>query len=217
MPDPAICFAGKKCRMGAMHPAYTDPLWHLINEERPGLGRTGPVGYLSQKAWIERQASSSSGMRGADNYVYVIFAPDQKLPIGTMSLGKQTQDSGLQDGASTTWWATGTFIGSNWRGQGVGTQAKMLLLRWASLNLPPLHVYSSVFEFNTASLRTQQKCGYQVLDPKPAFAPDAIHYRHGKPRREVWLRVATGPGWLTEVWNPYAKEHKLGIWDPNSL
>lgn len=218
MPEPAICLIGERCRLGAFHDSYATPLWHLINEDNaPGLGRVGPTGNLAEEEWVRKQASRPAAVSNGDFFGYVVFTLEDKLPIGTIALAKSSAPSGLQTGGQEDHWGTGTFIGTNWRGRGIGTEAKMLLLNWASLNLPPMNVYSSVLEFNEASRRTQEKCGYKLLGTRPRFAKDAVYYRNGRSWKEIWLNVQTGPEWLTRVWNPYAKAHGLEIWDPEQI
>lgn len=218
MPEPAICLIGKRCRLGAFHVDYATPLWHLINEDNaPGLGRVGPTGNLAEEEWVRKQANRPAAISKGDFFGYAIFTPDDKLPIGTIVLAKSSAPSGLQTGGQEDHWGTGTFIGTNWRGRGIGTEAKMLLLHWASLNLPRINVYSSVLKFNEASLCTQKGCGYELLDSSPRFAKDTTYYRNGRPWKEVWLKVRTGPEWLTRVWNPYAEAHGLEIWDPEKF
>lgn len=135
LPEPCVTFGmvGERCRPGAAHPAYAETYWHLINEEHLGLGRRGPVGYIDELNWIQRISEQGGRMQVQDNYSFCIFAPTGKLPIGMIGLHR-TQE----DGQSV--WHTGTFIGKPWQKQGIGTEAKMFLLRWVSLNFSPREV-----------------------------------------------------------------------------
>ena len=58
---------------------------------------------------------------------------------------------------------TGTVIGEKefW-GKGYGMVAKILLLRFAFLQLNLRKIYSRAVAFNGRSLRYSQKCGYKV-------------------------------------------------------
>ncbi len=215
MPTPAIIMQGKYCRLGAMHEAYAEPMWHMINEQSPGLGRTGPAGHLGQESWVERAAAIVSGVNPTQT-IFTIFTLDSNLPIGNISIGTGSKGIPFQRSPiKITWRHTGTFIGSNWRRQGIGSEAKMLLLHWASLNLKPATVYTSVYSFNEASLRTQKKCGYREVR-KPWFIKGLHIYRGASRTDIVYLSVATGRDWLIEYWNPYAEKHSLKIWDPKN-
>lgn len=74
--------------------------------------------------------------------------------IGTTALGRINW---LQRHATS-----GTLIGEKdcW-GHGYGTEAKMLLLRYAFLTLNLHRVTSNVYATNERSLRCQKKCGYR--------------------------------------------------------
>jgi RimJ/RimL family protein N-acetyltransferase len=58
---------------------------------------------------------------------------------------------------------TGALIGeAQYRGNGYGTEAKMLLLDYAFRTLNLRKVCSNVIAFNERSQRYNEKCGYQV-------------------------------------------------------
>jgi RimJ/RimL family protein N-acetyltransferase len=58
--------------------------------------------------------------------------------------------------------ATGTVIGEKeFRGKGIGTEAKMLILNYAFNSIGLRKICSRAFSFNLASQRFNEKCGYQ--------------------------------------------------------
>jgi RimJ/RimL family protein N-acetyltransferase len=77
------------------------------------------------------------------------------VPIGLTSLEKIDYVSGTA--------YTGSMIGEKefW-GKGYGTAAKILLLKFAFLELNLRKVYSHVLAYNGRSLKYAEKCGYKV-------------------------------------------------------
>jgi RimJ/RimL family protein N-acetyltransferase len=76
-------------------------------------------------------------------------------PIGVISLMRIDYLNGTAE--------TGTVIGEkeSW-GKGYGTAAKILLLKFAFLQLNLRKIYSRAIAFNGRSLRYSEKCGYKV-------------------------------------------------------
>lgn len=87
---------------------------------------------------------------------------------------------------------TGTFIGKEeLLGKGLGTEAKMLWLKYAFLTLNLRQIYSGAHAFNGRSIKYSQKCGYKEI----ARFPNRT-FRDGKYHDRVFLMVTR------EDWEP---------------
>lgn len=97
---------------------------------------------------------------------------------------------------------TGTFIGKEeWLGKGLGTEAKMLWLKYAFLTLNLRQIYSRVYSFNGRSIRYSLKCGYSEIGRHP----DAV-FRDGKYHDIVHLLV-TRENW-EPLWHQFEEKMK---------
>lgn len=56
----------------------------------------------------------------------------------------------------------GYWIGESYWGNGYGTEAVRLLVRYAFDELKLIHVYASVFERNKTSMRVLEKSGFHL-------------------------------------------------------
>jgi RimJ/RimL family protein N-acetyltransferase len=57
---------------------------------------------------------------------------------------------------------TGTIIGTGHRGKGLATDAKMVLLEYAFLNLGMHKIISHAFSKNVKSIEYSKRCGYEI-------------------------------------------------------
>jgi len=81
--------------------------------------------------------------------------------------------------------STGAAIGEKkYWSKGYGTAAKMLLLKWAFLELNLRAVQSSVFAFNERSAHYNGKCGYQEVGRLPKW-----RFRDGQWHDEIIMVV----------------------------
>lgn len=111
------------------------------------LHKTGPIGEIGQDKWFDRVSDPTD-----TNLVQAICLMDGTL-IGNIGL----HQIDLRNRTATT----GSMImQEDHRGQGYGTEAKMLLLAYAFLELDLFKVCSQVIGFNTRSARYSAKCGY---------------------------------------------------------
>ncbi|MCF8371232.1 MAG: GNAT family N-acetyltransferase [Bacteroidales bacterium] len=55
----------------------------------------------------------------------------------------------------------GYFIGEPYWNKGIATQAVQLICEWAFANLDIVRIHTGVFEFNPASCRVLEKCGFK--------------------------------------------------------
>ncbi|MFG2125953.1 GNAT family N-acetyltransferase [Streptomyces sp. NPDC048710] len=113
---------------------------------------TVPATYSQEagEAFVRRQwerASTGSG------YPFVIVRIEDGRPLGTVGLWLKDQGEGR---ASLGYWLAGAA-----RGQGVAAQALSAVVRWAfgDLQIPRLQLY--VEPWNTASVRTAERVGFQ--------------------------------------------------------
>lgn len=118
-------------------------------ESETGFHEDGrmPMSELAMRAWI----------RGLDpsEQVFAICRKGEDACIGTASIRRIDRETGTAETGS------GLLFAED-RGQGIGTEAKRLLLDYAftDLNLHALH--STVWERNARSARALEKQGYRL-------------------------------------------------------
>lgn len=124
-----------------------------------------------------------------------VIHEDKPLLVGTMGMHRIN----WRDGTATT----GTMLGDQrFQNRGIGTAAKMALLRYAFLELNLRQIYSEVVAFNGRSARYAAKCGYRRFGRVPAD-----HYADGTYYDKL-LFVVTRTRWLP-LWNAWRKEHSI--------
>lgn len=100
-----------------------------------------------EEEWLENIRKSKD-----KNVVFTITVGGKA--IGVMGI----QQINHKDGTAIT----GAFIGkAKYRGKGYGSEAKMILLNYAFNTLNLRKISSVVVDFNRASLRYAEKCGYK--------------------------------------------------------
>lgn len=98
--------------------------------------------------------------------------------------------------------STGTFIGrEDLLGQGLGTEAKMLWLKYAFLTLNLRLICSGVYGFNGRSMGYAKKCGYREVGRHPKFV-----FRNGEYHDLVHFMV-TIEEWLP-LWEEFEAKMK---------
>lgn len=98
---------------------------------------------------------------------------------------------------------TGAIMGEKeYWGKGYGSEAKMLLLKYAFDTLNIRKICATVFSFNERSLRYQEKCGYKIEGSrKDQF------FKNGQYGDEVLMAVYR-EDWLP-VWENYQKTGRV--------
>ncbi len=148
------------------------------------LHKTGPIGEIGQDKWFERVSEATD-----TNLVQAICLHDGTL-IGNIGL----HQIDMRNRTATT----GSMIMQEaHRGQGYGTEAKMLLLAYAFLELDLFKVCSQVIGFNTRSARYSAKCGYVEEGRLRSHL-----FRSGTRHDLVQLAV------FRDVWLPLWAEHQ---------
>lgn len=110
------------------------------------LSNNFPVSMGSEEKWIESLYPNDT------NIVLGIFLKESQTLIGVMGLHKISYIHGTS--------ITGSWIGKEWRNKGYGTEAKMLLLKYAFHILNLRKIQSAVMQANTRSAEYSKKCGY---------------------------------------------------------
>lgn len=171
---------------------FTDICVRWVNDEevRNFVTMSFPTMRISEEAWIRSQADKKE--REVSLIIVVKGkAPEDDKPIGVIALNRIN----LIDGTATT----GTIIGeSEYWSKGYGTEAKMLLLRYAFLTLNLRKICSEVIAYNGRSIAYARKCGY-VEDggPKKAHV-----YKNGSYHDMIQLAV------FREAWIPLWEAYK---------
>ncbi len=127
--------------------------WINSPEIRPFIGSGDfPITRVGEKKFFE---DANEASKSPKNVVLAIVRKDGNEFIGTIGL----HDLDWVNRSAVT----GTLIGDPTnRGQGFGTEAKMLLLEYAFNTLNLNRIGSAALDSNGRSLRYSEKCDYQV-------------------------------------------------------
>ncbi len=146
---------GQRIRLRILDPETDAAIcaqWMNDPETRHVLGanRAFPISLADEKKWIEKL----SGTVPPEKIVFGIELKKNSRLIGVIGL----HDIDWVSRQATT----GTKIGPvALRGQGLGTEAKLLLLEYAFNTLGLNRIASEVTVYNQASRRYSEKCGYR--------------------------------------------------------
>lgn len=146
---------GQRIRLRILDPEADAALcmqWMNDPETRRLLGekRAFPVTLAAEKEWIRKLSATTP----PEDIVFGIELKKSSRLIGVIGL----HDIDWISRKATT----GTKIGpAALRGQGLGTEAKQLLLEYAFNTLGLNRVQSEAIIYNQASRRYSQKCGYR--------------------------------------------------------
>lgn len=148
------------------------------------LAVTWPVHEQGQREWFDKVTKMDR-----DNLTLAVCTHDGTL-IGNMAIHF---DRAKQSAV------TGSLIGSHeHKGQGYGTDAKMLLLDYAFNWVGVRKVHSPIIDFNARSRGYAKACGYKHVATIPGE-----YYRDGAWRDEV-LYIVWREKWLP-LWEQYRK------------
>jgi RimJ/RimL family protein N-acetyltransferase len=150
VPQATPFISGRIVGLHTLEPSDTDRLLGWVNQEelRACLKITFPFTEAMERAWLEQPRTDPPV-----NLIFGIVVRDAARHIGTIGLHKIDFLHGTA--------VTGTIVGSpEDRGKGYGYHAKMLLLDYAFNTLGLRKINSSVYDFNAASQRCLEKCGY---------------------------------------------------------
>lgn len=165
----------------------------MVNNERISrfLNPRSPMSMVDEENWFEDIAKSKDNRQ-----VCSIVLKDGNKLIGNIALFKMDSRNHTAE--------TGTAIGlEELLGKGLGTEAKMLWLKYAFFNLNLRQVYSSVFAFNGRSQSYSKKCGYKEIGRIPNH-----FYVDGK-YHDVILLMVTREDW-EPLWEKFKKEMEGG-------
>jgi len=93
------------------------------------------------------------------------------------------QDLRGEEFASRREFETGSWLGREYQGRGLGTEMREAVLDLGFAGLGASAAISGAFDFNKASLRVSEKLGYEPSD-ETTFAP------RGEPQRELVVRLS---------------------------
>ena len=144
-------YEGKRVYLSPMNAEDYQLYTRWVNDESLSSG-LGNMKYLiseaGEKEWIE------SASKGSD-YHFSIIEKTSDTVIGTYGLE-------LKDSVSRRF-HVGGFIGEKSdRGKGYGTEALELITKFAFEILNANTLYSGIFSFNEASIKSAKKAGYRV-------------------------------------------------------
>lgn len=149
--EPVAFLKGKRVRLRPVEERDTAHMYRWQNDPdvRQFLRRAFPLTLQEETKWV-----AGLSERSHTNIVFAIETTADAAFIGTMGLHKI-------DWVSRTA-VTGTAIGEKtYWGKGYGTDAKMVLLKYAFHTLGLRKVCASAFAFNERSIRFNKNCGYK--------------------------------------------------------
>jgi RimJ/RimL family protein N-acetyltransferase len=152
----AAVFENEQIRLVAVDPERAAPLfarWGRDAEYARQLD-SEPPRLWSAKAiqeWIKKEQEKGS----LRDLVFLIESVKEDKPIGFVAL------DGIQWSHGEAWLGIGIGERAS-RGQGLGTEAVRLVLRYAFTELNLHRVSLSVFEYNPRALRAYEKAGFRV-------------------------------------------------------
>lgn len=188
---PPIVFL--KGRRVILRPVLREDTPHLLSfvndaEVSRYVLRYFPMSEANEERWVNETANNSP-----NQFVLAMVADDHI--IGTMGV----HDIKWKDRVATT----GAMIGDKkYWGDGYGTEAKMLLLKYCFDALNLRKIKSAVIAFNERSLHYSLKCGYV----EEGRLKEEI-FQDGKYWDIIQLAVYREQWW--EKWVPYTKKHFL--------
>lgn len=172
---PAGCFRiGRLVALRPLNKADAPLLYKWINdpEVHQFLKVTMPISFEEEEAW----PVSLAGRKPGDVIFGIVLLETGKL-IGNMGLHRINYINGTA--------VTGSIIGEKqYWGQGLGTEAKMLVLEYAFNTLNLRKVCASVYDFNGRSKRCMEKCGYHQEGVRKQHI-----YRNGRYADEILMAV----------------------------
>lgn len=139
---------GRRVYLGPVTLADAPRLMTFYNQVRHFLGSDlrEDMTLEGEEAFIRRVNKNESV------YCFGIRLVETNEIIGTISVMKVNTYDGTCD--------TGTMLGEEYCGRGYGTEAKMLMLKWAFEQFGFRKVYSQVYGYNERSRAYALKCGY---------------------------------------------------------
>jgi diamine N-acetyltransferase len=152
--DPVLNMRGEKVGLGPLRPELLDTYERWLNDfdllsmmDR----RFRPLTADWIRTWYERQSRAT-----ADSLVFTIWDVETMTPVGNIA---------LQDIDSRTRTAEfGIFIAEpEFRGEGRGTEATRLLLRFAFDTLALENIVLRVFEYNQRAISVYERVGFQLI------------------------------------------------------
>lgn len=170
--------------------APTLATWMNDPETTQYITRYLPMTTAAQREWIAKLYKSN------EDFVFGIESTEDDTLIGTMGI----HGVRYQHGTATT----GAVIGNKaYLGKGYGSEAKMLLLKYAFDTLGLRKICATVYAFNERSLAYQKKCGYQIEGVRKNQ-----HFINGQYWDEVLLAVYR-EDWLP-IWEQYLETGRVG-------
>ena len=165
---------GERVSLVILEECDVEVVTHGINDEAVArfLNVTAPITKDDEVEWIKKVYSDKE-----HNVVFGVWHNKDECLIGTMGIHNISWVDRIASTGAAIW-------DQKYRGQGLGCEAKELLLAYAFNTLNLRKVCSQVFAFNVASINYSKKCGYQV----EATLKDHI-YRDGKYWDQICMAI----------------------------
>ncbi len=193
MSDNVVFLDMPKTRVYLRPPEKRDVPFYRQSMNKEGIARFlryhNPVLEYDEEQWLEGLSKKNE-----TNKLCAIVLKEGHETIGSIGLHEI-------DWISRTA-TTGTFIGrEDLLGKGLGTEAKMLWLKYAFLGLNLRQIYSRVHAFNGRSAAYAKKCGYREI----AQYPDHV-FRDGEYHDLIHFLVTLND-WKP-LWQEFEKKMK---------
>jgi RimJ/RimL family protein N-acetyltransferase len=154
--------AGVLVRLRALELTDIDRCLKWINDPvlRQTIAATYPMSRYAEEKWLARLSDTKPVMGNPTDMVFAIVVEDQHVGtagIHSISMVHRHAITGMMIGEAT------------WRGKGVGPTAKKLVIDYAFEELNLERLQSIVIEGNIASIKMQERHGYQLVGRLPKW------------------------------------------------
>jgi diamine N-acetyltransferase len=153
--EPDLLLTGARAALGPLRPdlAAAAARWSNDPEVLPGLLRRGVHTPETEAAWIA-DAMTQGAARRPSAVCFTVYDLADAAPVGTAGLFEIDHLMGRA--------SYGILLGER-RGQGLGTDATRLVLRWAFEIIGLHNVLLGAMDWNAAGLRAYERAGFRAI------------------------------------------------------
>lgn len=156
---------GKKVLLRAMELEDMEFLRNMINDEdmeHNVIGWSFPVSRYEQQKWFENTIQNKNNIR------FIVETEGKSIGLATLtSIDWKNRKAchGIK------------LFSDNIKGKGYGTDTVMTIMKYAFEELQLNRLYGSILEYNTASRRLYEKCGWKEegIERKSIFKNNQYH------------------------------------------
>ena len=151
--EPDLVVVGERVALGPIRKDLAATYARWVNSEgvRYGLGTISMATPESEEKWVD-DVIEKGAERPPKVAEFTIYDRSDSAPVGTVGLFKIEHEHGSAE--------FGILLGER-RGQGLGTEASRLVLRWAFETLGLRNVLLQVLAWNVEAQRAYERAGFR--------------------------------------------------------